>query len=184
MTHCFKKIRKSPTARQGGFVVGYFLLIISLFSVSAWAFSNMYDANAELKWIKANADLIYDQSLLIRKEMISCGAMYPEGVNNDPNALPNYKKYPGSVMTISSAECPGAPANLKTVLAGRDGNFLRQLPTDFSAWSYQNSSAGLTAILQASTPRAAEVIGRVANRFGTAEAVRNGNVYTFVIAAP
>lgn len=184
MIHLAQRTRKAARVRQSGFMVGYFLLVISLLSVSVWAFSNMFDANAELKWIKANTDLIYDQSLLIRKEVIACGTLFPEGVNNDPNSLPNYKKYPGSALTLSSAECPGAPVSLKYVLAGRDGNFLRQLPSDFSAWSYQNGSAGLTTILQASTPRAAEVLGRVANRFGVAEASRNGNVYTFVIAAP
>ena len=67
----------SVPSKQGGFVAAYLIAAIALFSLMAWAASQMIDANAQLRWISMTADLIYDQTQLTRKVVIECGTDLP-----------------------------------------------------------------------------------------------------------
>ena len=175
------KLRGAP---RRGFATAYLIAAIALMSVVAWAASQMWDANAEIRWIGATTDVLQEQAYLIRKQVISCGTAYPGGSNTDPASLTQYKKYPGSNSELSLITCPGAPAAEQTLFSGRDGVFLRKLSSDFSSWSYANTSAGITATLKTNSSRAAQVASKLATRFGAAEASVSGNTFTFIVATP
>lgn len=171
-------------SKQRGFATAYLLVAIVLFSLVAWEMSQMYDANQQVRWAKTSTDLIYDQALLIRTQVIACGTSYPSGVNTDPNSLSYYKKYPGSSATLDTIQCPGAPAGQQLTWGGRDGVFLRKLPSDFTSWSYTNGSAGITVSLNSTTSRGHDALARLVTKFNANEASMSGNRFTFVVANP
>lgn len=177
-------IAKPFVQLRRGFATAYLIAAISLMSLVAWAGSQMWDANAEIRWIAATTDVVHEQTLLIRKQIIYCGTSFPAGLNSDPSSLSPYKKYPASSFSLAQVTCPGAPAAEQLVFGGRDGIFLRKLPSDFGSWSYANNEAGITATLTTSTSRGAKVTAKLASRLGGAEASSAGNTFTFVVAAP
>ncbi|ABM97190.1 hypothetical protein [Methylibium petroleiphilum] len=181
----FKPIRRGVRLdSQDGFVAAYLLFAIALFSLVAWAASQMIDANSQLRWISTTADSIYEQAQLTRKVVIDCGTTYPAGVNGDAQSLSYYKKYPGGNASLSSIQCPGAPAGQQSLLSGRDGVFLGKLSPDFTAWSYSNNSAGITISLRATSSRGVEALARVSRRIGSTESILSGDQLTFIVAAP
>lgn len=174
----------SPLSKQRGFVAAYLIAAIALFSLMAWAASQMLDANSQLRWISQAAEAVYDQTQLTRRVVVACGTAYPAGVNDDAQSLSYYKKYPGSSALLSAIECPGAPAGLQSLLAGRDGVFLGKLPPDFGAWSYANTSGGISITLRATSTRGVEALSSVARRVGPTESILAGDRLTFIVATP
>jgi hypothetical protein len=169
---------------QHGFVAAYLIGAIALFSVVAYAMSQMYDANAEARWRRQQADSVYEQTQLIRKQVVACGVKYPNGDNGDLAALDYYRKYPRTWSDLSYVECPGAPSTDRGLFTGKDGIFLKQLPPDFGGWSYANNGWGIRVSMRANTPRGIEVLSRLAQRIGPNEASQSGDVFTFIVAAP
>lgn len=180
----FPRIRMNTGAPRKGFATAYLIAAIALMGLVAWAGSQMWDANAEIRWVGATSDIVQEQAYLIRKQVISCGTAYPGGDNGDAASTSAYRKYPASSPDLGLITCPGAPVAEQKVFGGRDGIFLRKLPPDFSAWSYANTAAGITATMTTNTARGAQVAAKLAARFGAAEASVSGNTFTFVIAAP
>lgn len=171
-------------AHEVGFVHAYLLAAIALFSLMVWAASQMFDANNHLRWVKTTADIVFDQSLIIRKQVIACGTEYPAGMSGGAATVAN-QKYPATTATgLAATVCPGAPADEAPLWSGRDGVFLRKLGPDFATWSYENGAAGIVVTLQGSTPRGVEVLTKVVNRLGAAEASMVGDTYHFLVAAP
>lgn len=169
---------------QQGFIAAYLIAAIGLFTVVAYAMSQMYDANAEARWIKQQTDVLYEQTQLIRKQIIGCGTKYPDGNNGDLTAIEDYRKYPRTWADLAYVECPGAPTGQQGLFVGKDGVFLKQLPADFGGWSYLNNGFGIRVSLRASTPRGLQALTRTAERLGPNEASRSGDVFTFIVANP
>lgn len=169
---------------QRGFAQAYLIAVIALFSLSAYAMSQMYDANDHARWKKTTSEVLTEQLLLIRKQVIACGTAYPEGINSDAGSLPKYKRYPSSDSSLASVTCPGAPTGERLTFGGQHGVYLRKLPPEFGTWSYQNGAAGLTVTLRAVQPRGKEVFASVASRFNAVETAIAGDQFTFVVAAP
>lgn len=170
--------------KQRGFVQAYMIAAIAMFSLSAYAMSQMYDANDQVRWRKATSDLLVEQMLLIRKQVIACGTAYPDGINNDAGSLPQYKRYPSSNINLGAVTCPGAPSAEQLTFGGQHGVYLRKLPPEFGIWRYQNSVSGLTVTVRAVQPRGQEVFTSIARRFNPVETSVAGDQLTFVVASP
>lgn len=166
--------------------MAYLIAAISLLSITIYALSSAVTQNSSLMWVSKASSAVSSQADLIRTKVIACGAAFPAGDNGSASSLEIYRKYPKTPADglLANVMCPGAPAGTQAIWSGRDGVFLRKLPSGFGDWGYTNDSSGIYITTASSSGLASEAQAAVVQQLGTFESSLTSNVLKIWIAKP
>ena len=153
--------------KQRGFsVLSLVLLIVGVAIALAYVIMGNGVNTAGIMANQKAAQLVA-QAEFIAQRIAKCATDYPEGNNGSPSHI--HLAYPldanpGS-MAINSLVCPGNGQNLWT---GQDGVYAPSPISDFSSWTYTNSSP-VTISISSNVPGSyTSAIATAATRLGSA----------------
>ena len=177
----------SPTVTLRPRARGYIgvLLMTGILAAAAVGMvaNERYQAAARESWINRAADALVLQSSVATTAILGCGSAYTKGDNGDSASATDAKRFPKTESRLENVQCPGAPANAKFILKGRDGAFVSSLPAEFGAWSYSNSPAGLSFSVQANSALAAIATRNAMKRIGS-NATLTGSTLSVKVTYP
>jgi hypothetical protein len=176
---CHAQLRPRARGYVGAMLMAG-ILVMAGFGLIA---NQRYQAASREAWIDRTADALTLQSTVVTTAVLACGASYTKGDNGDPQSASDAKRFPSSSSRLENIQCPGAPANAKFILRGRDGAFVTPLPAEFGAWAYSNSQAGLSFAVPANSSLAVAAARKAAKQIG-GHASFDGSTLAVTISYP
>lgn len=175
---CHAQLRPRARGYVGAMLMAG-ILVMAGFGLIA---NQRYQAASREAWIDRTADALTLQSTVVTTAVLACGASYTKGDNGDPQSASDAKRFPSSSSRLENIQCPGALANAKFILRGRDGAFVTPLPSEFT-WAYSNSQAGLSFAVPANSSLAIAAARKAAKQIG-GHASFDGSTLAVTISYP